>query len=97
MYRALTASWVQRYTAIGASRKTLLADVLGWNVACGVPKFFWRKSGWLRGDSTLLKKLNVSDYAGAVDQFPLWNKGNGKVLPGLITRRAKERSLFLEG
>jgi len=50
--------------------------------------------------STLRKKLNARDYAGAADQFPLWNKGtvNGKkvVLPGLVTRRAQERALFLK-
>lgn len=46
--------------------------------------------------STLLKKLNAKDYAGAADQFPLWNKGGGKVLKGLVRRRADERALFLK-
>lgn len=50
--------------------------------------------------STLLKLLNLSDYQGAADQFPRWNKGrvNGKLvaLNGLTTRRNKERKLFLE-
>lgn len=46
--------------------------------------------------STLLKKLNVSDYQGAADQFTVWNKGGGKVLQGLVSRRAKERELFLK-
>ena len=46
--------------------------------------------------STLLKKLNVSDYQGAADQFTVWNKGGGKVLQGLVNRRAKERELFLK-
>lgn len=45
--------------------------------------------------STLLKKLNAKDYAGAADQFPRWNKGGGKVLKGLVRRRADERALFL--
>ena len=45
---------------------------------------------------TLLKKLNVSDYQGAADQFTVWNKGGGKVLQGLVNRRAKERELFLK-
>ncbi|MDR1662081.1 MAG: glycoside hydrolase family protein [Azoarcus sp.] len=47
--------------------------------------------------STLLKKLNAGDYVGAADQFLVWNKGGGKVLPGLVTRRTKERELFLKG
>lgn len=46
--------------------------------------------------STLLKKLNLKDYAGAADQFLVWNKQKGKPLRGLSIRRDKERALFLE-
>lgn len=46
--------------------------------------------------STLLRKLNMGDYAGAADQFLVWNKSNGKVLPGLTRRRQAERALFLK-
>lgn len=46
------------------------------------------------GASTLLKKLNAADYAGAAAEFPRWNKASGKVLPGLVKRRAAERELF---
>lgn len=45
--------------------------------------------------STLLKLLNAGDYIGAADQFPRWNKAQGKVMPGLVTRRAAERANFL--
>lgn len=45
--------------------------------------------------STLLKKLNAGDYQGAADQFTVWNKGGGKVLQGLVNRRAKEKEVFL--
>ena len=45
--------------------------------------------------STLLKKLNTGDYQGAADQFTVWNKGGGKVLQGLVNRRAKEKEVFL--
>ncbi len=38
--------------------------------------------------STLLKKLNAKDYAGAADQFLVWDKSKGKVLNGLVRRRA---------
>lgn len=47
-------------------------------------------------DSTLLRKLNARDYAGAAEQFPRWNKAGGKVLNGLVNRRARERELFLK-
>lgn len=49
--------------------------------------------------STLLRKLNQGDYAGAADQFLAWNKArkNGVLveLPGLTRRRRAERALFL--
>lgn len=44
--------------------------------------------------STLLQKLNAGDYAGASNQFRRWVKAKGRVLPGLVTRRAAERALF---
>lgn len=44
--------------------------------------------------STLLKKLNKADYAGAAAEFARWTKSNGKVLPGLVKRRADEAALF---
>jgi lysozyme len=47
-------------------------------------------------DSTLLKKLNASDFMSSADQFPKWNRGGGKVLRGLVRRRAAERELFLK-
>ncbi|WP_459661291.1 lysozyme [Acinetobacter calcoaceticus] len=47
-------------------------------------------------NSTLLKRLNKSDYQGAADQFLVWNKAGGKVVKGLVRRREAERSLFLK-
>ena len=44
--------------------------------------------------STLLKKLNAGDYEGAALEFHKWNKGGGKVLNGLVRRRASEALLF---
>lgn len=46
--------------------------------------------------STLLKKLNAGDRAGAADEFLRWNKAKGQVLPGLTRRRTAERDLFLK-
>jgi len=45
--------------------------------------------------STLLKKINAGDYAGAVNEFTKWNKAGGKELAGLTRRREAEKSLFL--
>ena len=44
--------------------------------------------------STLLKMLNDSDYEGAGMEFRRWDKGGGKVLPGLVRRRLAEQRLF---
>lgn len=48
-------------------------------------------------DSTLLRFLNAGDYQAAADQFPRWIFANKKPMPGLISRRTAERSMFLEG
>jgi GH24 family phage-related lysozyme (muramidase) len=45
--------------------------------------------------STLLRKLRAGDTLGAADQFLLWARAGGAVLPGLARRRAAERVLFL--
>lgn len=47
-------------------------------------------------NSTLLKKLNDSDYKGAAEQFLVWNKVNSKRVQGLVNRREAERNLFLK-
>lgn len=45
--------------------------------------------------STLLRKFNEGDVQGAANEFPRWNKANGKVMRGLKLRREDERELFL--
>jgi len=40
--------------------------------------------------STLNKKLNQLDYAGACQELLKWNKAGGKVLEGLTKRRQEE-------
>lgn len=49
--------------------------------------------------STLLRKLNAGDYAGAADELMRWDKatvnGNLVELTGLARRRACERDVFL--
>lgn len=45
--------------------------------------------------STLLKLLNTGDVDKAAEQILVWNRSNGKVLPGLVKRRQAEHDLFL--
>lgn len=44
--------------------------------------------------STLLRRLNDGDTAGASAQFPRWVKAGSRTLPGLVKRRARERRMF---
>lgn len=55
-----------------------------YNVGAGAP-----------GNSTLVRLLNAGDVASAADEFPKWNKSDGKVMLGLKRRRAAEKALFL--
>lgn len=46
--------------------------------------------------STLLRRVNEGDVAGAAREFAKWTKAKGVELPGLVKRRAAERALFEE-
>lgn len=62
-------------------------DALGsfiYNVGCGNFK-----------SSTLLKKVNINPSDPTIaTNFAQWNKGGGKVLQGLVTRRKRESDLY---
>jgi lysozyme len=42
--------------------------------------------------STMNKKLNAGDYAGACAELSRWTYAGGRELPGLVRRRATERA-----
>lgn len=44
--------------------------------------------------STMLGYLRGGQWASAAGEFQRWVKADGRVLPGLVSRRAAERSLF---
>lgn len=46
--------------------------------------------------STMLRKANTGDMAGAAQAFGLFNKSKGFVVGGLVRRRARESVLFME-
>jgi lysozyme len=46
--------------------------------------------------STLLRKLNKGDIAGAANEFPRWVFAGKQKLAGLVKRREAERQLFLK-
>lgn len=47
--------------------------------------------------STLLLRLNMGDHVGACQALSKWIYSKGKVLPGLIVRRANEKTICLNG
>lgn len=47
--------------------------------------------------STLARKANAGDLAGACAELSKWDKAGGRVLKGLTVRRGAERALCLEG
>lgn len=58
--------------------------------------FTYNLGGAALNGSTLLRLLNQGHYDQAAQQFAVWNKAGGVVLPGLVARRAAEAALFLE-
>ena len=44
--------------------------------------------------SSVLRAVNAGDFAAVPRRLQLWVKGGGKVLPGLVRRRAAEAAMF---
>ncbi|MCB2089021.1 MAG: glycoside hydrolase family protein, partial [Sphingomonadaceae bacterium] len=44
--------------------------------------------------ATLTRKHIAGDYEGAAREFARWNKAGGRVLKGLVRRRAEEERLY---
>jgi lysozyme len=49
------------------------------------------------GKSTLLKLHKTGNYPGAASEFGKWVRAGGKVLKGLVRRRAAEAELYRKG
>lgn len=47
--------------------------------------------------SSMARKANAGDLRGACNSLSLWNKAGGRVVKGLVNRRAAEKKLCLEG
>ncbi len=47
--------------------------------------------------STVARRANAGDIEGACNAIPMWNKAGGRVVQGLVNRRAAEQKLCLEG
>lgn len=82
-------------TKFEAVINALVKVPLSQNAFDALASFVFNVGGGAFAKSTLLKRLNAGDKAGAADQFLVWNKAGGKTLQGLVNRRRAERKQFL--
>lgn len=68
-----------------ADKPQVLGAIVDFAYNLGVAKY---------GGSTLRKRINTGDMAGARAELAKWVRGGGKVLPGLVARRASEAALL---
>lgn len=59
--------------------------------------FVYNVGGENFATSTLLRKLNMADWDGAIAEFARWNLSAGKVYLGLTLRRSAEKAEFILG
>ena len=69
------------------------------NQRCALISFAFNVGTGALMESTLRKRLNNGEdpQKVAMEELPRWNKGDGKVLEGLVRRRRDELDLFLNG
>lgn len=60
------------------------------NVQAALIDFTFNLGSGRLAASTLRKRINAGDYAGSQVELMRWTKANGKVLNGLVKRRAAE-------
>lgn len=65
-----------------------------WRQFCAIADFTYNLGAGRLQTSTLRRKLRVLDWDGAKEQLMLWVRGGGRVLPGLVKRRAAEAALL---
>jgi lysozyme len=57
---------------------------------CGVSDFSYNLGLTRLKASTLRRRILANDWYGACDELKKWNRGGGRVLRGLVLRRAAE-------
>ena len=77
---------MQKNIKVSVNKNQFLA-LLSLRYNIGGPQF---------NSSSLLRVLNEGDYLGASQKFKDWRLSEGKINPGLVARRERERVLFLK-
>ena len=81
---------------VARSIRQLVKVNINDNQAQALVSFIFNVGARAFSNSTLLRKLNNKDYAGASSEFDKWVYAKGKKLPGLVRRRKAEKELFNE-
>ncbi len=72
----------------------LCPGIDGYDRLAGVLSFTYNVGAGALQASTLRRRINAGDWAGAQVEMRKWNKAGGKILPGLVTRRAIEAGML---
>lgn len=94
--------WTQEYAdkrleqdALKFAKGTLiLCPRLASDGLCAISDFAYNLGLGNLKASTLRRRLNEDDVEGAKRELARWVRGGGKVLPGLVIRRAAEAALL---
>jgi len=70
---------------------SLIAHPAAANALCS---FVFNLGAGRLQSSTLRRRINQGDWAGAKEQIMRWTRGGGRVLPGLVRRRQAEAALI---
>ncbi len=73
----------------------LITAPLNENQFSALVSFTYNVGGGSLQRSTMRMLLNRLEYDNAADEFSKWRKVGGRVLPGLVRRRAAEQAFFL--
>lgn len=65
-----------------------------WGAFCAVVDFAYNLGVGRLQTSTLRRRINALDWPGAREELARWVRGGGRVLPGLVRRRAAEAALM---
>ena len=83
---------------LGVAERAVIRNVwahLNDNEFSALVSFTYNLGGGALQRSTLRRMLNRGDRMDAADEFPKWRRAGGRILRGLVLRRADERQLFL--
>lgn len=65
-----------------------------WGKLCAIVDFAYNLGVGRLQTSTLRRKINACDWTSAKAELAKWVRGGGRVLPGLVKRRAAEAALI---